>query len=34
MNFNNLTLRLEKKQDYRAVEALTREAFWNHFVPG
>ena len=29
-----LTLRPESPADYRAVEALTREAFWNHHVPG
>jgi predicted N-acetyltransferase YhbS len=28
------TLRLEEENDYRTVEALTREAFWNHYVPG
>ena len=27
-------IRLEKPEDYRAVENLTREAFWNHHVPG
>lgn len=26
--------RLEKKQDYDAVEALTRDAFWNVYKPG
>ena len=31
---NNLTIRLETKQDYRAVEELTREAFWNVYKPG
>ncbi len=30
----NITLRLETTQDYRAVEILTRDAFWNLFVPG
>ena len=33
-NFNNLTIRLETEKDYRAVEELTREAFWNVYVPG
>ena len=28
------TIRLEREDDYRAVENLTREAFWNHHVPG
>ena len=31
---NNLTIRLETEKDYRAVEALTREAFWNVYKPG
>ena len=30
----NLTIRLETEKDYRAVEELTREAFWNVYVPG
>ena len=30
----NLTMRLETEKDYRAVENLTREAFWNVYVPG
>ena len=30
----NLTIRLETKEDYRAVEELTREAFWNVYKPG
>ncbi len=29
-----LTIRLEEKTDHRPVEEITREAFWNHFVPG
>ncbi len=29
-----LTIRFEKKSDERKVEELTREAFWNHHVPG
>lgn len=29
-----LTIRQETEQDYRAVEELTREAFWNLNVPG
>ena len=31
---NNLTIRLESEKDYRAVEELTREAFWNVYKPG
>jgi len=30
----NLTIRLETEKDYRAVENLTREAFWNVYKPG
>jgi len=31
---NNLTIRLETEKDYRVVEELTREAFWNVYKPG
>ena len=31
---NNLTIRLETEKDYRAVEELTRAAFWNVYKPG
>ena len=31
---DNLTIRLETGKDYRAVEELTREAFWNVYKPG
>ena len=31
---DNLKIRLETEQDYRAVEELTREAFWNVYQPG
>ena len=34
MSENNNTIRLETKDDYRAVENLTREAFWNVYRPG
>lgn len=34
MNSKNIKLRNEKVSDYRPVEELTREAFWNHHVPG
>ncbi len=30
----NITIRLEKTNDYRKVEELTREAFWNLYAPG
>jgi putative acetyltransferase len=30
----NLIIRNERKNEYRAVEELTREAFWNLYVPG
>jgi predicted N-acetyltransferase YhbS len=29
-----ITIRLETKADYSEVEELTREAFWNLYVPG
>ena len=29
-----ITIRLEKENDYRIVEYLTREAFWNLYKPG
>lgn len=34
MNRNDYTIRLERKEDYREVESLTREAFWNVYHPG
>ncbi len=30
----NITIRNEQEQDFRRVEEVTREAFWNLFVPG
>ena len=30
----DIELRLEEKKDYFIVENITREAFWNHHVPG
>lgn len=30
----DITIRPEQRDDHRAVEELTREAFWNLFVPG
>ena len=34
MREKNLIIRLETKDDYRAVENLTRESFWNVYRPG
>ena len=34
MNTNDYIIRLEKEEDYRAVENLVREAFWNVYRPG
>ena len=34
MNSSRPVIRLETPADYRAVENLTREAFWNQNVPG
>lgn len=34
MNKNDCTIRLEKKEEQHAVEALVREAFWNVYRPG
>lgn len=34
MNKNNITIRLERKEDYREVENLVRESFWNVYRPG
>ena len=31
---NKLIIRRETEKDYRAVEELTREAFWNVYKPG
>lgn len=33
MNKNDCRIRLERKEDHRAVEALVREAFWNVYRP-
>ena len=30
----NILLRLERPSDYYETENITREAFWNHYVPG
>ena len=34
MNKNDYTIRLEKREEYREVENLVREAFWNVYRPG
>ena len=34
MSEKNITIRLENKDDYRAVENLTRESFWNVYRSG
>ena len=34
MNTNDYTIRLETEEDYRAVENLVRESFWNVYRPG
>ena len=34
MNKNNIIIRLEKKEEYRKVENLVRESFWNVYRPG
>lgn len=34
MNKNDCIIRLERKEDYRKVESLVREAFWNVYRPG
>ena len=34
MNKNDYIIRLETENDYREVENLAREAFWNLSVPG
>ena len=34
MNNNNYIIRLERKEEYREVEYLVRDAFWNVYRPG
>ena len=34
MNKNNISFRLERKEEYREVENLVRESFWNVYRPG
>ena len=34
MNKNDVTIRIEKKEEHREVEGLIRESFWNVYKPG
>ena len=34
MNTNNIIIRNETKDEYRAVETLVRDSFWNVYRPG
>ena len=34
MNKDKLVIRLERKEEYREVESLVRESFWNIYRPG
>ena len=34
MNTSNIIIRLEKKEEYREVENMVRESFWNVYRPG
>ena len=34
MNKNDFIIRLEKEKDFREVENLVRESFWNVYRPG
>ena len=34
MNINDVTIRQEKKEEYRDVENLIRASFWNVYKPG
>ena len=34
MNIDNISIRLERKEEYREVENLVRESFWNVYRPG
>ena len=33
-NTNKYIIRIERKEDYRIVENLVRESFWNVYRPG
>ena len=34
MNTDNIIIRLEKQEEYREVENMVRESFWNVYRPG
>lgn len=34
MNAKDYIIRRETPADYRNVETMVREAFWNHYIPG
>ena len=34
INTNSIMIRLEKKEEYREVEKMVRESFWNVYRPG
>ena len=34
MNKNDYNIRLEREEDYKEVENLVRESFWNVYCPG
>ena len=34
MNANDITIRLERSEEYKEVENLIRESFWNVYRPG
>lgn len=34
MNKNDYNIRLERKEEYREVEELVRDSFWNVYRPG
>ena len=34
MKHDDYTIRLERSEDYREVESLVRESFWNVYRPG
>ena len=34
MNTRNIIIRSEKKEEYREVENMVRESFWNVYRPG
>ena len=33
INTNSIMIRLEKKEEYREVEKMVRESFWNVYRP-